>query len=159
MINGPDWLALPPLEDELAPSDGILFFEGVEIDGAEGGSIKVSGKYLAADGSKIEVKSELKFQKGAFEGKRVITQKIHTKYGYTEFQPAMEFDIPAEYKIELKGLDVANMDTKNLNYIYMSPDGGYEAVDHEFILIDKLKGKLKVEKVKLPHFSRYGFVK
>ena len=128
------------MEDELAPSDGILFFEGVEIDGAEGGSIKLSGKYLAPDGSQIEVKSELKFAKGAFEGKRVITQKIHTKYGYTEFQPPMEFDIPAEYKIELKGLDVKNMNTKNLNYIYMAQDGGYEAVDHRQLKLIAKRG-------------------
>ena len=158
IVHSPDWVNVPYF-DQLLPTDG-LFSETEIINGEKGGDIKLDGKYKLPDGRKIEYKSKLKFPKGAFEGEKEITNTLYTKFAEAIFEPHVpSFNLPAEYDLELEGLDLFGVNPANVMFVYQNPNGDLEVVECEKMEVDIEKGKLKIEGALLPHFSRFGFVK
>ncbi len=158
IVDSPDWVNMPYF-DQLVPTDG-LFSTTELINGEKGGEVKLDGKYKLPDGRKINYKSKLKFARGAFEGDKEITNTLRTKFAVAQFLPHVDqFNIPAEYDLELEGLDLFGVDPNNVMFVYENPNGDLECVQFEKMEVDIEKGKLKIEGALLPHFSRFGFVK
>jgi hypothetical protein len=77
----------------------------------------------------------------------------------TTFGPHYTFNEPLEYTLELKGVDLTGIDPDSIDFVYQGEDGTVYQCEYKSIEVKLNEGKVKVEKAKLPHFSRYGFVK
>ena len=157
LIYSPKWMGMP-LGDQIVPEDG-LFTQKKSISGADGGEIKIEGDYTTPDGRTVKYKSKLKFQKGSFDGFKEVTSSVFTKFADVVFEPHVpQFDIPAEYDLEISGLDLSGVDPSKVVFVYQAPNGDIETVSYDKMDVDVDKGVLKIKKALLPHFSRFGFV-
>ena len=155
----PNWISLPNMNGESGMSvmSMPIFQVNKEIDGKNGGKIKIDEKYAGPNGE-VKVKAELEFPKDAFVGSKNITMILDTQFGLATFSPHAYFDIDAIYNAEFLGLDLTGVNPNNVGFVYQAEDGSYEYIDYSKIEVDFKNGKLKVRDAKLPHFSRYGFV-
>ncbi len=137
----------------------VILFAAEYIEGHKGGSIKIDEKIPGGPFGEIDVKAELKFPKDAFIGNKNITMVIETSFGTATFSPHATFEKCAVYNAEIKGLDLSGINPSDIDFVYKTEKGKYEFIDKSKIEVDLKDGKLKVRDAKLPHFSRYGFVR
>ncbi len=75
------------------------------------------------------------------------------------FEPHVpQFNIPAEYDLEISGLDLSGVNASKVVFVYQATNGDIETVEYKKMDVDVEKGELKIQKALLPHFSRFGFV-
>jgi hypothetical protein len=75
----------------------------------------------------------------------------------TTFGPSYVFNKPLEYTLLLQGLDLTGVNLANVKFVYQAADGSIHECESDGVDVDLNKGKVKVNKAKIPHFSRYGF--
>jgi len=156
----PNWVSLPNINAKSGMSvmSMPIFQASALIDGEKGGKIKIDEKYDGPNGE-VKVKAELEFPKDAFVGSKYITMILDTQFGLATFSPHAYFDKDAIYNVEFVGLDLTGVNPKNVGFVYQAEDGSYEYIDYSKIEVDIKNGKLKVRDARLPHFSRYGFIR
>ncbi len=72
------------------------------------------------------------------------------------FQPhGITFSKDAELSIEAKNIDLLGVDVSTVGLYYIS-DGQWEKMKADKIIVKKDEGYLKIDKAKIPHFSRYA---
>ncbi len=155
-INKVNWFKLP------APDDASVentFSVSTLIDGKRGGKVEIQESYAGGIHGKVSIYSNLNFPKGAFDGERLITMTIDVDAGRAIFSPSGIFNKAAQYDLKLEGLDLTNINPDAVDFVYENPDGTLEAIDNHDVVISIRDGRLHVKKAKLPHFSRFGFVK
>ena len=104
--------------------------------------------------------AELSVPAGAFEGIKTFTINFNYPDLTVDLTPTpFTFDIPVELNLKYSGLDLANINENELSFYYVANDNQLQQVEYRSVSIDKIAGELVVMHAKLPHFSRYGFVK
>jgi hypothetical protein len=150
---------------KLPPKSGLsvetIFSKTKLIDGEEGGEIKIKESYVAADGHIVKINAKLKVPENAFVGEVNITLTIDDEYAAASFSPEMVFDEPVELKMKFEGIDLEelNLTEGNYDFLYIANNGDTEIVLHDGIEVDESKGKIKLDKAYLNHFSRYCFTR
>ncbi len=130
------------------------------IDGSKGGEVKLKDEIDGGPFGKIKVDSKLKANKNSFTGTLTISTEIDDINLLTTFGPAYVFDQPLEYDLKLEGIDLKGIISSNdLDFVYQSSNGTIHQCEYDKIDVDLNKGKIEVKKAKLPHFSRYGFIR
>ena len=158
----PNWIGLPdrlPAANYNALSKKVLYSISKDINGNNGGELRLQSEYAAGPFGKIKVDAKIKFPKGAYEGEKFVTMSIEQNFGSTTFSPHSNFNFPADYDLKYEGLDLTGLTPSKLDFVYMNEDGTYEQVVYDEISMDVSKGKIEIKNAKLPHFSRYGFVR
>ncbi len=138
---------------------GVILFAAKYIEDHKGGTIKIDEKISGGPFGEIDVNVELKFPKDAFIGNKNITLALETSFGTTTFSPHATFEKCAVYNAEIRGLDLSGINPSDIDFVYKTEKGKYEFIDKSKIEVDLKEGKLKVRDAKLPHFSRYGFIR
>jgi hypothetical protein len=149
-IQEPNWLiTLPPngLGIETVYSASEL------IDGSKGGDVQLRGTF---DGIKID--SRLHIHSDSFSGFLTISTHIDNVHCLTTFSPSFVFNTPLEYTLMFQELDLTGVNPDDVKFVYQAADGSIHECESDGVDVDLNKGKLKVNKAKIPHFSRYGFV-
>ena len=149
-IQKPNWLIT-------LPSNGL----GIEtvhsaselIDGSKGGDVQLRGEF-----GEIKIDSRLHIFSGSFTGFLTISTHIDDVNCLTTFGPSYEFNTPLEYTLMFQGLDLTGVNPDDVKFVYQAADGSIHECESDGVDVDLNKGKLKVNKAKIPHFSRYGFV-
>ena len=131
-----------------------------EIDGMKGGEIKLKGKYVAEDGHTVKIDVKLKVKSKSFQGKANITMTVDDEFAAASFTPAMVFNKPLELDMKFEGINLGNLDPTDgvYEFAFYDEDGTTDLVDYNAIHVKESKGKIWVNKAKVYHFSRYGFV-
>ena len=128
------------------------------IDGANGGSVTLKKDVPGGPFGKIQVDSRLVILSGSFSGSMTISTNIDDVNFLTTFGPSYVFNKPLEYTLLLQGLNLNGVNPANVKFVYQAADGSIHECVSDGVDVDLAKGKLKVNKAKIPHFSRYGFV-
>lgn len=123
--------------------------------------MKLEKKYKDYLGNKIIVKVKMKFKKGTLKQDCVIEMEVDDETGVLTFTPPQEFYKNAILTYELSGLDMNIVNPDDVRFVYLAENGTYEEVDYKKLEIKIKKGLLsiKLKDAKLPHFSRYGFLR
>ena len=145
--------------EEAEISGGMTFEVTKFVDGRRGETLKIDTDYEDGPFGKVEIKAELKFPKDCFIGTKNITMQINSSFGTATFSPHATFEKCAVYNAEFKGLDLSGIAPGSIDFVYKSEKGKYEKIEESKIEVDLKEGKLKVKDAKLPHFSRYGFIR
>ena len=130
------------------------------IDGDKGGLIYE--KYMWKEGSfdSLKVEAKLKIPAGAFKDSLTFDIIIDPNLLSIQLYPSpFTFDKPVLLDLKYKGVDFSKIDTTNLTFNYIAPDGELIETNYESIQIDPVDGVLFVHDAKLPHFSRYGWLR
>ena len=110
-------------------------------------------------GDKVEVYAKIDYPAHAVDEDVEITMTFTPETGMFTFGPSMLFNKDAKLTVKLKGLDLKGVDKKDIDFVYQRLDGTLEYVKHSNISINEKKGELKVQNIKIRHFSRFRFVR
>jgi len=151
----PNWIKLPAPKYQ---SLNKIFKKTKLIKANKDCYMGIEKDYDDADGNRIRVEVNMKFLAGTLNEDTEITMKVNSKTGVLTFSPHMEFNKNAKLTFLVIAPQFKGIEAEDVSFRYLAPDGSYEYVDVKRIVVDSKKGKLKVVKAKVPHFSRYGFV-
>lgn len=128
------------------------------IERKKGGTLHLKYK---TDDLKIDIK--LKIHKDSIQDDSKFLMNIDSEQFLANldvvFGPhGTQFSIPADLNIEVEGLDLSELNSEETIDVYYDNQeaGQWEKMVSEDIKIDFKKGKIKIKKAKLPHFSRYA---
>lgn len=160
--NESNWISLPSINKDangMSVMSMPIFQASKDIDGKKGGKIKINEKYAGGPFGEVNVQAELEFPKNAFSGTKYITMILDTEWGYATFSPYSIFDKDAIYNAEFIGLDLSGIDSTNVKFAYLAADGTVEYAVNDGITVDLSTGTLSVKNARIPHFSRYGWLR
>jgi len=129
------------------------------IDGAKGGDVQIRKDVRGGPFGKVHIDSRLHIHAGSFSGKMTISTYVDDAVFLTTFGPSYVFNKPLEYTLLLQGLDLTGVNPANVRFVYQAADGSIQQCQYSSVDVDLNKGKLKVNSARIPHFSRYGFVR
>jgi hypothetical protein len=147
-------------------TDVISTQDGFEIskliDGSKGGSITFDTIYADNSGKTLEINLSLTFDKNSFTGNKTITIIPNLVDASVQLYPEMIFSKPAKLNLSYSGIDLLllGFDANSIvDFVYQPDDG-----NAQYILNNECKVKwntqtLYVTNAKLPHFSRYCFIR
>ena len=155
-VTEPNWITLPEFNNASVEN---TFSTTKLVNGKDETLLDVWGGYSGGIHYYVSANANLRFLRNSFEGTRQITMSIDTEYGSAKFSPSGTFDKAAIYNATFQGLDLRGVDPDEVRFVYMAADGSYVDAECDQIFVEIQSGKLQVINAKLPHFSRYGFVK
>ena len=133
-----------------------------EIDGALGGQILLDTIIADSDGNPVSINASLTFEANSFTGIQSITIFPDVETATIKFLPAMVFDVPANLSLDFTGINLKKLgfrENSKVDFVFMSDDGGIQYLLKDECSIKWNKQQIYVKKAKLPHFSRYGWVR
>ena len=151
MQTGVDWLELLR-----------VFKAEKEIDGAIGGEIVLDTNYVNEQGCIVSISASLILLPNSFSGTKNISISPDPLTGSIKFSPAMTFKIPAELNLNFCGINLSNLGyyaNSKVDFVFMSEDGTKEIILKDECKIKWNKQQMYVKKAKIPHFSRYTFIR
>lgn len=152
----PNWLVSLPSKGLTVNS---IYSASEIIDGSKGGHVNFKEEIPGGPFGKIKIDSKLEIEPESFTGILTIFTNIDDENLLTTFGPHYTFDKPLKYTLQLEGIDLTGVNPDSVDFVYQTEDGSIHQCEYKSISVDLNKGKVKVEKAKLPHFSRYGFIK
>lgn len=132
------------------------------IDGKKGGSIYLDTTFVNPDGDSIELNLNLLFLPGSFNEVKEITVVPEFNTASVKFLPEMTFLKPAFLDLSYKGINLTQLgfnSNSKVDFVYLADDGSIEYLLKDECKINWNKSQVYVKKAKLPHFSRYSFVR
>ncbi len=135
------------------------FIRNIKIDGSVGGSVKF--KLFAAGSRQLE--GILKIDAGAFSDVRVFDAVFDLETLTVELTPHGEFVIPAHLDLRFMGYDLKtyfpSLPKKNPVYYYLPESGTPEIMPYAFVNYEFNTNVIFFKDIRLPHFSRFGFIR
>jgi hypothetical protein len=105
------------------------------------------------------MKADLRIPKGAFQGTEIITMTVNDEYAAIHFYPEMVFFKNLKFFQSFEGLDLENYQTGKLDFVFITDDGTLELIKKNGVQVVFPQGIVRVQNAKLPHFSRYGWIR
>lgn len=130
------------------------------IDGEIGGEFIIDTTYFNREGRLIEVYARLKFDPGAFVGKRLIRMIPNPKALSIQLYPHMTFNTTVKLDYIITGLDLEAMDfstNSHVDFVYFSPNGDIELIQNDLSNVHPDQQSISLQGGILNHFSRYGW--
>ena len=149
-------IELPAKENLSIESD---FSVSQIINGATGGEILFESSYPGGPFGTVTIYANIVFPPNAFVGERNITMTVSDDLAVLTFSPPMVFNTPAILNVTFGGLDLADVDPANVNFIYINDDGSTIQVYSSNLSVTKQIGKINLDDAIIPHFSRLGFTR
>ena len=129
------------------------------IDGLIGGVLNIDFEYNISELDTIRISANLIFLPGSFDGLKEISMVMDNEIGTISFSPHMVFNIPARLNLKYNGLNLTDVNTNSIDFIYQNDDGLIEQVNYEAIKVFPQEGHLELINASLEHFSRYGWTR
>lgn len=132
-----------------------------EIDGNSGGKVKFDFNFQDLGGQDIQVKGKLKVKKNSYEGTLNLSMLFNDGDPSVFLSPSgLEFNKDLELTLKYKNLDLSGVNPGDeIQFAYIDASGQTVIAQYQQLKVKLNKGKLVVKKAKIPHFSRFGFVK
>ena len=155
--NEPNWIALPMgsgsnIENQFSTSGWINKGTDSEfiIDNSRTGGI---------NGQLVKTIVKLKFYSGSVSKDSYITMTADDILTRCTFGPSQIFLKSGYLYVKYEGLNLSGIDPTKVKFVYMNANGVYEYIQYGEIKVDIQSGILELKDGKIPHFSRYGFVR
>jgi len=155
-LNQYELIPLPPKSP--AWEDSIFTVSKV-INGNVGGVIQMSRYYITASGSPCHVYIYLSIPKNAFTGTKNITMTLDDEFAAVHFYPEMVFAKELRLFQSFEGLQLENLPTGTIDFVFIHDDGSIELIKKNGIQIVVPQGIVRFQNAKLLHFSRYGWIR
>jgi hypothetical protein len=108
----------------------------------------------------VRVKMNLMFMPGDLQqDSMLVTAELNINDGTIKFGPPAVFNEPIRLDYKITGLDFSVMDPLKLRFIFAGDNGIIEPVICDGFTIKESDGSIQMWQGKIPHFSRYGFVR
>ena len=114
---------------------------------------------MVMSAKKVKVYASIAYPAHAVDEDVTITMSFDPGTEAFSFSPSMVFNKNAKLTVKLTGLDLKGVKKKDITFIYYCADGSLETVSGSSIGVNIKKGELKVQNLKIHHFSRFGFVR
>jgi hypothetical protein len=152
------WLKLNTYKSNLTLEK--TFTKTKTLQGDKVGVLTASVNFKAIGGEDIKVGCSLFFPKNSFQGTETFGVTIDDQETTVDLSPSpFTFNSPINLTLSYKGVDLQNVDPNAVDFYYVAPNGELTKAEYDELDVDVVKGKLKVKNAKIPHFSRFGFVK
>ena len=155
-VSEPNWVGLPVSNFQFLAK---TFSTSKLVKADKDTELIIDESYSGGPHGEVKVIVKLKFYSGSVDQDTQITMEIDDQTGVISFSPSMVFNKPAELYIKLEGLDLNDDDEENVDFVYLTVNGTYEAVEYDEIEVDTDDGELELKEGEVDHFSRYGFVR
>jgi hypothetical protein len=155
-LNQYELIPLPPKSP--AWEDSIFTVSKV-INGNVGGVIQMSRYYITASGSPCYIYIYLSIPKNAFTGTKNITMTLDDEFAAVHFYPEMVFAKELRLFQSFEGLQLENLPTGTIDFVFIHDDGSIELIKKNGIQIVVPQGIVRFQNAKLLHFSRYGWIR
>lgn len=130
------------------------------IEGDDGGRIKINYSFETSPGDTISICAKLVFPEDAFnDDEREFTMVLHNDFGRVSFYPHMDFNKPVKFSVTYTGIDLSGVDSNLVDFTFQNYDGSTEQIEYREIRVNVEEGVLELERAKLHHFSRYGWIR
>jgi hypothetical protein len=130
------------------------FFAVKLVVGAIGANIGLNVGYTGPNGP-VHIDANLDMTARSFLGIKLITYIVNDEYAAIDFFPSLTFNRPNYLDLTFTGLDLTGVDPEHVDFYYLDGEGNLHPVEYSNKVVDIPNGILKVEGVKLTHFSRY----
>ena len=154
--NEPNWIALPMgsgsnIENQFSTSGWINKGTDSEfiIDKSRPGGFR----------GEIKTIVKIKFYAGSVSKNSFMTLTADDLSSLCTFGPRQTFLKPGELYVKYEGLDLTGINADEIDFVYMNANGVYESIQYGEIKVDIQSGILELKDGKIPHFSRYGFIR
>jgi hypothetical protein len=152
--SGPAWISLPE-KSEFNQSGESTVTKFVRADRRE--FVTVSRKIEGGKLGSFRVACVIVIPEGALEKDENITMTIDEKKGFVTILPEMEFNIPAKFTMILKGLNLENIKSKNIDFVSFDDSRGIKEINSQRMKIDRASGTIGVYEAVIQNSSTYGF--
>ena len=129
------------------------------IDGSVGGRITMANYYISEMGDSVEFEVDLRIPSGAFQGSETITITVDSDSAAVHFYPEMVFAKELRLFQSFEGLNLENMQTGTIDFVFIRDDGSIELIKKNGTQIVVPQGIVRVQNANLLHFSRYGWIR
>ncbi|MEO8232059.1 MAG: hypothetical protein ABI638_07230 [Ignavibacteriota bacterium] len=139
-----------------------IFISTKEIDGTIGGEITLDTVFTNLQGNLISIEASLIIEPNSFTGTKNITIRPDPSSGSIEFSPHLTFNVPAKLDLKFTGIDLSRLGFNyhdKVDFVFRADDGTVEFIVKDKCNMNWNENKLYVKKARLPHFSRYIFVR
>ena len=153
----PNWFKLPKFVSK-GLNKGTGFRVTKMVKANKNTKMSIKDDFEGPNG-KVKVDIKIDFKKGTVPNDTEITMTFNTENGVLTFSPHMIFNKDAQLELKYDGLDLDGVEEGDINFLYLAPDGNYEPIDKTKIKIKVKNGELSLKHGKIPHFSRYGFIR
>ena len=150
---------LIPLPKKSALWMDSVFTISQVIDGSVGGRIIMANYYISETGDSVEFELDLRIPAGAFQGSETITLTVDSDSAAVNFYPEMVFADTLQLFQSFEGLNLENIQTGTIDYVFIRDDGSIELIKKNGTQIVVPQGIVRVQNAKLLHFSRYGWIR
>jgi hypothetical protein len=153
---GPDFSQLE--KSWLKINTGLTVEEQISVckvfNGASGGNFNFNDKP-----DNIKINGKLVVPANSFSGDLEICITLDGQTTFITFAPEYEFTNPLFLDLTFRNVDLRGVNPEELEFYYIDDAGALQPAEYESQVIDIDKGILKITKVKIHHFSRYGWAK
>ena len=152
----PNWISLPSSD---ASQLKKVFSVTELITVQSGGVIRLDEAYEGGPFGNVSLSAEIKFAPGTINEDTYFTMAFDDEAGVITFSPSCTFNNEAPLTISLKGINLNDVDTDEIGFVYYDANGEYVEVDSKRLWAKTIDGSLGILQAQIPHFSRYGFTK
>jgi len=154
--NEPNWMALPKAEGMQV--NGEVSTSKL-IRGNNGGNISLNYKFRDSQSGIVTLKSDIRFPKLSFSGNVTFTITHDNLSCVAAFGPSFVFNKDLILNVKYIGIDLTGINPSTVKFAYIAADGSVQYAVNDGIVVDLSTGTLEVINAKIPHFSRYGWLR
>jgi len=138
-----------------------IYSKSYTINGKKGGTITESNFFwVDSNGNRVSMSATLTIPKGAFKGNLTFDITFDLENLSVQLSPSpFTFNKPVSLDLMFWGVDLTGIDPNSAEFVYLSPDGITQSVQYSSKKIVPTLKYLEVKGAKLPHFSRYGWLR
>ena len=155
-VQSVNWISLPSNGDKSVETE---FSTSMWVKPSSDYELIIDRNYSGGVHGEVKVIAKLKFYAGSVSQNTLISMSIDDETACITFSPAMVFNKVAELYVKFEGLNLSDVDPGNLDFLYLKDDGTVGQIEYKEIIFDQSSGILELKEGKIPHFSRFGFVK
>jgi hypothetical protein len=126
----------------------------LRINGDKGGKVKFKYTYS----NNVDLEASLDIPSGAYSGYLTFCIEFDAEnYDVKLYPTPFTFDIPVQLSLQYKNINMEEIDPETFDFVHFPVNGGSEPIEHDGVKFGD--STIKVSNARLPHFSRFGFVK
>jgi hypothetical protein len=154
----PQWLHYPAPEFGTVLSPFYTTSSWIYSDAP--GFLHIVQTYADTLYNEVKIIAHMKFDSSAIQTDSLhVSMSICTQTATLEFAPHTEFNIPAKLNMRIEGFDFSCVDSSDIDFVYANDNGTIEPIEYKDLIIKVDAGTIQLKDAKIPHFSRFGFIK
>ena len=141
---------------------GSNYYASKLIDGEIGGWVIINDYYINTQGERITLYLRLRILPGSYQGTQNIEMVLNPEDASIQLYPEMTFARDVRMDLWYSGIDLQAMgytSSGDVDFVYFDDNGNIELIENSKSTVDLRKDKIQVLNAKLPHFSRYGWIR